>query len=434
MKILRIILSAAMLIGFVGRSAAVRAEDLQAEQVLTLEQSLQRAMQNNQQLLSSQTEIKISEQRIREVRAEFYPQASVYMSGSHYLAEQNYVIPAEFGSTVLRPSKNLDPDTFYAARVWMSQPLYNGGRIVNNIRLAQTNLERARIESDEIRNEVLFNATKAFYDVLLWRKQIRLAEDALRKVEALSAQISPGDARRRGEAEALQSRLRRGLSEKQRESGRAYLDFLNTLGVELYTRVDLQGELETSPVQVDLPRLLAWAQESRLEIRQTDYQKEIDRLTINLSQAERYPVVALGAGYEINDRKFPLKTTQWNTTLSVSLPLFDGFSSRARIREKRLQVNQNRLRRTEIEDKINLEVRESHADLIYWRDEMQIRKAELDRADNTHLNLQKKKDPADLALAEEWLLQARESYWTAVHGHRVSLARMEKVIGRPLKE
>ncbi len=408
-------------------------EPPRAEQVLTLEQSLQRALQNNQKLLSAQNEVKISQQRVREAKAGLLPQASLHMSGTHYLAENDYLVASDFGSPVLPPSLNSDADTFYAARVWLRQPLYDGGRLINNVRLARTNLERARIETEEIHLEVVFEATKAFYDVLLCRKQIKLSQDALGDVEKLAAQLAPGDIRRQAEMDALRSRLRRAVGERQRESDKAYLNFINTLGLELYTLVDLDGELLPKDVQADLPRLLAWAQESRLEIRQTDFQKEIDRLTLNLFQAQRYPVVAFGAGYGINDRRFPLRTTEWNTTLSVSLPLFDGFSSRARIREKRMQVNQNRISRTVLEDNINLEVRDTFADLAYWQDEVKVRKGELARAEKMAAELARKKDSLDAALSQEWLLQARTSYWTAVHGQRVSVARLEKTVGRPLE-
>ncbi|MBK9922851.1 MAG: TolC family protein [Elusimicrobia bacterium] len=116
-----------------------------------------------------------------------------------------------------------------------------------------------------------------------------------------------------------------------------------------------------------------------MEIRGTEYQREMDRLAVNLSEAERFPVVALMAGYEAQRPGLPLDPNFWNATLNVNLPIFDGFASRARIRQTRIAANQSRIERAAIEDKIAREVRTAHADLIYWQDEAAARRDDWDR-------------------------------------------------------
>jgi hypothetical protein len=80
---------------------------------------------------------------------------------------------------------------------------------------------------------------------------------------------------------------------------------LSAVGLELYTQVELIPETwTTTPVQEPLAKLLARAQEARLEIRGTEYQREIDRLAVNLSESQRNPVVVFGATYELNNADF----------------------------------------------------------------------------------------------------------------------------------
>src|SRR5687768_10667866 len=114
---------AALLLAAAGR---VFAQPAAFEQVLTLRESVDRALQNNQVLLASQEEIRIAEQRVREAQAHYYPQMGLNFNSSRYLAEQGYVLPQDFGLVLLRPSRSLEPDTFYSARAWLKQPLYNG--------------------------------------------------------------------------------------------------------------------------------------------------------------------------------------------------------------------------------------------------------------------------------------------------------------------
>ncbi len=409
------------------------AQEPGVERTFTLEQSVQTALQNNPALLVAQDDVKIAEQRVSESLSSFLPKVDLNFSGSRYLADQYTIVSPELGNTLLRPSRDLQPDTFYAARIGFKQNLYNGGRMTNNLELAKAAREQSRINQDEVRGQVAFNAVKSFYDVLLARKQKALAEEAAQRADSFLERTPAWDEGTRAVWEALQGRFRRNLGERRRAEQKAYLDFLNTLGLELYTQAALEGPLESKPVNLDLSRLLAWAQESRLEIRATDFQREIDALAVNLLKAERYPVVALGGAYEYNDPTFPLRTRFWHTTLSVSLPIFDGFSSRSRLRQTRFQVDQNRVLRGQVQDRINTEVRDAYADAVYWQDEMGLRSDEMHRAGQALKDLQHSRNIPARAQAESWALEASQAYWESVHGHRVALAKLEKAVGRPLQ-
>jgi outer membrane protein TolC len=63
----------------------------------------------------------------------------------------------------------------------------------------------------------------------------------------------------------------------------------------------------------------------------------------------------------------------------VNLPIFDGFASRARIRQSRLIASQNRIARAEVEDRINREVRESYNDVNFGNRKWKTQKNWIDR-------------------------------------------------------
>jgi len=410
----------------------VFAQKGRVEQVLDLEQSVTRALHNNQKLLAAIEDIRIAESRVKEAQAHYFPKVGVNLSGSRYLAETDYVLPPEFGSTLLPISPRAEADTFYSARAWLRQSLYNGGRVKNTIRLAQANLERARIRREEVRAEVVFNSIKAFYDVLLKQKEISMMQKALSEVISLSQKIPRNKTAALTKVAGIRHNIRRSLAKNRREADRAQLVFLGTLGVELYTRVGVEGEMGSSPAQLDLKKLLAWAHEYRADIRLTGFQKEIDRLAVNLSIAQRYPIISLGAGYQLNDRRFPLENTHWNTTVNVSLPLFDGFSSRARVRLRRREANRGRIKRTEIEDRINREVRDAFGDLMYWQEELVLRENEWRQMEEAIERGKQNGQVVDIVESLVWQVEAQKSLWEAIHGHRVALAKLEKAVGHPL--
>jgi outer membrane protein len=404
------------------------------ERTFTLEESVRTALANNPGLLAVRTDVRISEQRVWEARSSFLPKVDLQMNGSRYNSSQPTVVSPDLGTIFLRPSRNGDPDSFYAARLGLRQVLYNGGRLGDNLRLAKAALEQSRLREEDLRRQVIQNAVKSFYDMLLAREQKALAEESSRQVDAVLERTPAWAEGARFVWEALQGRFRRNLAERRRSEEKARLDFLNTLGLELYTLMDVRGELASSPVGLELPKLLAWAQQSRLEIRAVEFQREMDELAVNLSKAERFPVVALGGAYEYDDPTFPLRTRIWHATLNVSLPIFDGFSSRARIRQARYQAEQNRLMRGQLEDKIETEVRDAFAEVTYWQSEMSLRRDEMSRARRAVKDLSGSKNINDRASAESWALEAGQAYWESVHGHLVALARLENSVGRSLEK
>lgn len=416
---------------FLAASAPLSAQE-NPERVFTLAQSIQTALQNNQTLLSAREGVRIAQQRLAESRTLFMPSIGVHMSASRYQADGDAVLASEFGSTLLPRSPNDDADNYYAGRVGLRQVLYNGGRSLTNIRLAQAAVNQAKIKEEEIRGRVTVDTTAAFYDELLARRQLSLAENASRDLQGLAAALPAGDGAGRALLEGVQTRLRREQAERRRDEGRASLAFLGALGLELYTDAALQGELESEPLDLDLAKLLARAQDARLEIRGTEYQGEIDRLAVTLYEAERYPAVTFGAGYELANRRFPLDKAYWNTTLNVSLPLFDGFASRARIRRSRLAVNQTRIERAALEDQINREVREAYGDLRYWQDEMVSRRADAKRLETLYSRLATGRQPAEKAQVRLEVLSAQQAQAAAIHGHRIARAKLEKAVGMPV--
>lgn len=410
--------------------AAVLAGAQEPDRVLTLEQSVQTGLQNSQPLLSAREDVRIAQQRIVEARSLYYPNLALNMNASRYRATDYVALPGEFGSTVLSPSD--EPGNFYAGRVALRQMIYNGGRNQANLHLAEAALAQARIQEESIRGQVTVNTVSAFYDVLLAQKRAALTDRVRQEILAMAEQVRADDDVGKGTLDSLTARLRRDLAARRRELESASLAFLSAVGLELYTQVRLSGTLETLPVKEPLPKLLARAQEARLEIRGTEYQREIDRLAVNLSESQRNPVVVFGATYELNNEVFPLDRAFWNATLNVNLPIFDGFASRARIRQTRLIASQNRITRAEVEDRINREVRESFAEVEFWQSEMADRKADLERMGQWMAKPGSRRSSVDRAALRSELFAAEEAYWESVHGHRVARAKLEKAVGLPL--
>ena len=205
-------------------------------------------------------------------------------------------------------------------------------------------------------------------------------------------------------------------AQAEQESQRAYLQ---TLNLELNTTVALKGNLETHPVTLDLAKLLAWSTQYRTELRQTEFQQELDALGISLSLSERQPTVGFGASYERTGNDLDIPTANWVGTLNVNLPvsISDIVYGWAKVRERRAQYRQATLKRAEVEDQIQLQVREAYDRYQFWQNELSPRQQSLERMENLLASLQKQKvGPVERLEAERIVMEARIRFLEAVHG------------------
>jgi outer membrane protein TolC len=108
----------------------------------------------------------------------------------------------------------------------------------------------------------------------------------------------------------------------------------------------------------------------------------MDALSVKLSLATRYPTVSLGAHYDFSGEELSFDKKNWNATLNLNVPIFDGWASWSRIKQKKLQAEQNKLKKKDIEDIIRLQVRKSYSEYNFWLKELAEREKQLKNAEN----------------------------------------------------
>lgn len=409
------------------------------ERTLSLEESVRLALSNSHQLLLTQEDVNVATQRVRQAQTLFFPKLDFNASVSKFRVEEAdrpLLLQPSLAPNLITASPR---ENFYTARADIIQTIYAGGRHRNTLRLAKVALERARSAHDALGAQVAVEAKEAFYHLLLAQEKGRLYAAALRQLQTLGEKGTglSGASRLRWEGERLS--LRAEAARCRNEEEQARLAFLNALNLELRTSVALQGELKTTPIELDLQKVLAWADQYRPELRQTEFQEEIDALGISLSLAERTPTVSLGATYERSDHDLAFRTANWAGTVNVNLPfsISDAFYGWARVRERRAQYRQASLRKTNQSDNVHYQVRQAYQEYRFWQEELGIRGDEQHRMDALAETLwirwkSRAVDTADLAQAERLRLEAHVRYREAVHGHLIALAMLERAVGRPL--
>ncbi|MEK7656306.1 MAG: TolC family protein [Elusimicrobiota bacterium] len=395
----------------------------------SLDDSIRLAQLNNAQLQSAEQTITIARQRVQEATFLFFPEVGLQASATRYDARYPFALRPDFRSILLFPSVD---DNLFSGRAYLSLPLYQGGRHVNTLQMARAAFKQARSKYDAVKMDIAYEVTKAFYRLLKARAEEEAAAQTLRKAES-AAQNGKGRWER-VEAESLASELRSEVAQARHILESARLEFLKGLNKELDAPVEAAGRIETRAVEVDLKKALVWAAELRPELQSQAYKAQMDAIAVNLALGRRSPTVALGLDYELTGPRLPLKQNNWDATLGVRIPFsLDYWTQHT---QKVAEQRQGELARSELQDKVQLEVRLAYEDLRYWQAEWPRRESEHERlSELVREGVQAAPgDGLDILRAELRLLKAHRSRLEAVTEHILSRARLERAVGRTLPE
>lgn len=400
---------------------------------LTLKQSLERASQNNSRLLLARKELDVAQTQLRQAKSQFFPKVNLGLNYVRYSHETLGLIPPEMGPIVLESAaRNSAAEDLYLGRLGFLQTLYAGGKLDYTYKLSKANVKRAESAVETLRQEIEYETASAFFLLVKLRREEALIRTALENLEKLERHAARTHDRL--SASVARAEIRQRLGELLLHQEAARIDYRRAMGVELFAAVDVEGTLDAEPAETDLQTALVWAKQNRAAIRETQLQEEVDQLSVDLSLSERYPVFLLGGGVEQRNASFPLEESNWNAGLSMNIPIFDGFSSLARIRESRHRADQSRLRRVEVEDQIEADVRSAFHDLQHWNNEMAARQKELavlEKARPSYLGGGTAKTSIEDRLAYiTWILDAAVGALDARFQWRLALARLDRATGR----
>lgn len=396
-----------------------------AVETYTLESALHKAERNSPEVQIAEHDIVIAQQHVTEARFQFYPEVGVQALATRYAARTPFALRPEFRNILLNPSSRR---SVYSGQGYATLSLYEGGRHVNTLRLAETALKQARAKLEAARLDVRAETARAYWAFLLAVERSAAVADLLSQFER--AAVKPSAGLEQLEAEAFEGDLRARAAEERRRSELARLDFLKVLNRELDTPVRVSGVLESEPVDSDLRKALLWASELRPELQAQTYRAHMDAIAVNLTLGRRTPSVLLGVDYELTGQTFPLKQNNWDATIGVRLPFsLDMWTQHT---TKLSEQRQSEVRRAGLRDEVHLEVRKAHADLSHWQAEWPSREKEWLRLKDLLARSGAQPGSVAWARAAPLVLSARLRLLEAVSEHAIARTRLERAVGRPL--
>ena len=404
-----------------------------AERSFDLDEALNLALKNDSRLLSAEQDRIIAEQRLTEAKLQFLPEFGLQASAAKFDARYPTALSPELGNVLAFPRGTYNPsgsENIYSGRGYMNFPVYEGGRSVNALRMAQAALQQAQSNYETVKMEVELAVKEAFYRLLMAQERLAATTETVSEARRMAAALSltPWE---RIEAEAIGEKSRQWAAEAMRQSALRRLDFLKALNLELDTAFRVTGRLAPQSVEVDPRKAALWAIELRPELQAETFKAEMDALAVNLAIGRRYPTLFLAGDYDVTDQHFPLLNNNWNVGIGIKLPFTYDFLTK--LRQKRAEQRQGQLKRAELQDQVRLEVRQACEQLAYWKVEAGLRSQQ----SRTVSGIYEKAAPEAAASlgklrALMTVIEMRLSYLESVTESTLARARLERAVGREL--
>ena len=335
---------------------AAFAADPPSVEILTLDDAIRIALENNRDIRKALELRNRLEGRYVEERAAALPQLFGSAEGfrSWDGSQEVFRIPPS--------SATVD------AQLGVSQPLYTGGQVSAAIRAARVGLASADDQLKISRQSALLEVSTTFHDVLLARElhsiavqsrdqKARFLEEARKRSAAGTAteydvlvakvdleNAEPAIVRARNLVVSLRERLRFLLGRGDRQ-------------------VDVRGELavEIGPPP-DYDRELARAVESRPELSDLRNRIGISQEMVTIAGSGTMPRIEIraGAGWkDFHSGDAGTDGKMWSAGLFATWPLFDGMRTRGRVAQAKSETNTLRIEEVQLLDAIALQVRDA---------------------------------------------------------------------------
>ena len=404
------------------------------QDVLTLDEVVSIAVKNNPTLLSSEQDIIIAKQRVREARFMNMPQMALSATASRVNLEYPTLLGPELGDRYLDPavSKN-----FYTMRGYALQPLYTGGRNKNTLRMAKTAHNQAKVNYDTVKTDVVYNAKKIFYTMLLNKELRALALESKARAGALNAIRK--DAWEAIEAKILLAGLEKQAERSEYDVRASKAELIRLLNREPGYQMDITGELAARPVNTTVQASLVTAMEMRSEMKSEIYKAQMDDIAVNMAMIRRYPNVYLGASYDVIGYRIDsldnnsIRSNNWAASIAIHFPL--SYDIWTQVVQRRAQQRQGDLKRSELQDRIRFENLNAHKDLEFWDTEAANRKATLDTVEMEYAAAVKASPASPAALRTLCAISdLKRSYLESVYQQLMARIKLEWAQGRDLEE
>jgi len=319
-----------------------------AQQQISLQEAIKQALQNKAEAKKASLQIKKAEAKIDEARASALPQVTATAGLTYNPIIQESLL--EFGGQKIRAQ--LGQPWNSSASVQVQQAIFDQ-RVFTGLKAAKSTREFYILNAQLTNEQLIENVATAYYQVFVQEENLRTINESFtntEKVRKVIKSLVDNGLAKKIDLDRTDVRLTNVSSSKQTiinglELSKNALKFY--MGIPIETDITLEQK-EIQP----RPELLASTLDvkNRSEIKVLEKNRELLQYNKKATEAYLYPTVSLvgNYGWGATGAKFPLTNGLNNGVLwsdysaiglNVNIPIFTGGSTKSKIAQAQMDID-----------------------------------------------------------------------------------------------
>lgn len=414
----------------------------------TLEETINYAVENNNNLEVAQIDQEIIQAQIAEVKGQALPQINGSAGYTDNFSLQEQQLPGEIfggepGTTIGVAFGNRYQ---YTGGVNVQQQLLNF-KLFSSIKSTQALAELRNLQTLLTTQDLVVNVIQTYIQIQVFQKQVKLLQQNYNRtknlIELSEARYDEGIIRKLDlnqllvNLSNLETQIEDAVFGKNQQ--KRLLKVL--LNIPMDTEVVLNEKLEDrAPYPLGIELLL----ESNLEYQQLEKSLELSIIDQKLIRAEYLPTLSASFGYnylgqsnQFVDFDPNVYQEQWSGTwgISANIPIFDGFQRRNRLKQKEFVTEQLELDRETLELNIEKEFGDAREQLLLSNSQIESQESNMNLAQENYDAIKTSYNEGvanltELLDSEFALRQAQSNYLNALLQSKVAEVTLLKSSGQ----
>ncbi len=429
-----------------------------AEDIYTLDSAIKEAIQNNYLIHATMDQIKAAQAQSRGATASMLPELSfdysaVGLRNQPYLQIPHRPLPVFNGgspngeSVYLPPRMYMNGSALINWEIELKQPIFTGFALLNERKLAELGIDITRVQRQEAILNIEEEVKIAYFNVLRAQKQQQVAEE---RVEQLTSHEQEAkhfyDRGVIAYNDLLKSQVALADAVQYKAQAAANLDiakanFNTILNRNLNKDVQLEDITSVTSSNYDLSSLTEKALQDRPELKALGIRVKQADTHEKLAESEYYPHVFAFAAYtQAGQDGLAARNefqNQYNQMIGIGIKwtIFNWLKTTDNAQQADYTKSAIKNQLNSFMNAVKLQVKSDFIELNTAAQDISTSEAALEQAKENYriTNIQYSQQlvtSTEVLDAQTYLTQAELNYYNALYGYEISLAKLERSIGR----
>jgi outer membrane protein TolC len=415
----------------------------------SLDQCVEFAQKNNVQVKNSLLAVQVQAQVNREIAAAALPNITSSTGVVNYTTIPTSLLPAQIFGGAAGTFIPVQFGTKYNANYGINlQQLLFDGQVFIALQARATSMKLQKQNSALTQEAIKANIYKIYYQLSASKTQLNILDANISRLNSLAhdAEIMY----KNGFAEKLDvDKVIVQLNNLETEKIKAnnsvaigYMGLKMLMGMPVKDSLVLTDVINEKSLTNDILIESDFKYDVRKDFQYLSTAKKMNEFNIKRYQLSYLPTIALGGSYSKNAQrsKFDLfEGGNWFTTslvsLNISLPIFNGFATDARIKRTKIELKQTENQIESLKNNIDNEITQAKLNYISSVATVKFQKSNMELAERVYQQTKKKFEAGmgsntEISASQADLVSAQNNYMNALYSALIAKVDLLKSTGK----